>query len=182
MVNLERVETAETFNEARLHPTFSWADHDFNVRAGTIRLKFPEKKRVAYDLHFLASMKRTLVVIRTPCGADWNSMSPRGSARLCASCDKLVHDLSAMSESDARRLLRGTDQSLCVRYLYDQTGDIWFAEHFERRHSRAKLGVAAAAAALAGAAPLLTQACGGAALDDGPAFDAGADAADAGRE
>src|SRR6516225_4044473 len=109
-------------------------------------------------------MKRSLVVIRTPCGADWSSMSPRGSARLCASCDKLVHDLSAMSESNARRLLGETHDSLCVRYLYDQTGEIWFAEHSSRIPSAPALGMRAAAAALALAAtaPLLTQACGGA--------------------
>jgi len=132
-------------------------------------------------------MKRTLLVIRTPCGADWSSSSPRGSARLCASCDKLVHDLSAMPESNALRLLRETSESLCVHYLYDRTGEIWFAEHFERRSAGAKLGVAAAAAIVAATVvPLLTQACGGAALEEAATIDAGADAGgapvDGGRE
>ncbi len=84
-----------------------------------------------------------------------------------------------MTEKDAGQLLRQTSESLCVRYLHDQTGEIWFAEHFARRSSgRPSLGVKAAAAiALAATIPLLTQACGGAALDsDEKALDAGSDA------
>jgi hypothetical protein len=83
-----------------------------------------------------------------------------------------------MTEREARRLLRETPSSLCVRYLYDRTGEIWFAEHFERRTSGAALGVKAVAATLAVAATVatLTQACGGAAMEDDRVIDAGADA------
>lgn len=113
-------------------------------------------------------------------------MDPRGSARLCGQCDKLVHDLSGMGERAARELLGSTSGSLCVRYLYDATGQIWFegkqdlvppaALHRKRR--------GLAAAAVMAAAPLLFQACGGAGLDDysyqagaGTGQDADADAA-----
>jgi len=42
--------------------------------------------------------------------------------RLCAECNKVVHDLSAMTDADARRALRSGP--ICVRYLYDVHGNI----------------------------------------------------------
>jgi hypothetical protein len=110
-------------------------------------------------------MHKDDVIIRTPCGADWNAMDPRGRARLCRSCDKLVHDLSGMSEGEAGQLLAQTPTSLCVRYLYDATGKIWFTDDLcqvvpRERLSRGARGVVALSALVA--APLLFQACGGA--------------------
>ena len=115
-------------------------------------------------------MKREEVRIRTPCGADWDSMDARGSARLCGQCDKLVHDLSGMGERAARELLGSTSGSLCVRYLYDATGRIWFEDKQElvlpaALHRKRR---SLAAAAVMAAAPMLFQACGGAGLDDYP--------------
>jgi len=107
-------------------------------------------------------MKRDQVTIRTPCGADWNAMEPRRNARHCGACDRLVHDLSSMSESDAEQLLKSTPESLCVRYLYDETGKIWFSPAptlVPRERLNRKRGLALS---LLVAAPLLMQACGGA--------------------
>jgi hypothetical protein len=91
-------------------------------------------------------------------------MAPRKSARFCGDCNKLVHDLSSMSESRARQLLEQSSESLCVRYLHDQTGEIWFAEDFARRTAKERLRAGALATALS--IPALVQACGGAGLDD----------------
>lgn len=119
-------------------------------------------------------MHKDDVVISTPCGADWNAMEPRGRARLCRSCDKLVHDLSGMQQGEAGELLARTPTSLCVRYLYDQTGKIWFREDFaqstsgvipSQRLTRGAKGALALSALVA--APLLVQACGGNAGNDG---------------
>lgn len=111
-------------------------------------------------------MHKDDVVISTPCGADWNAMEPRGRARLCRSCNKLVHDLSGMEQGEAGELLARTPTSLCVRYLYDQTGRIWFREDFApsevipaQRLTRGAKGALALSALVA--APLLFQACGG---------------------
>jgi hypothetical protein len=66
-------------------------------------------------------------------------MQPRGTHRLCAACDKVVHDLSGLTEAESRTLLAGTSQSLCVRYLHDATGRIWHREDFaEARTQRAR--------------------------------------------
>ena len=52
-------------------------------------------------------------------------MTPEGDrARRCASCATLVHDLSSMSEADARATL--ASQQACVRYLYDGDGNVTF--------------------------------------------------------
>jgi hypothetical protein len=102
-------------------------------------------------------------------------MSPRGTARVCGVCDKLVHDLSAMSEREARSLLRArSTEGLCIRYLHDANGDIWLGG----RVARAAAGLVPAArlarrsAAMAAAAlvltPVLTEACGGAAPGPNP--------------
>jgi hypothetical protein len=83
----------------------------------------------------------------------------------------LVHDLSAMSEPSARRLLESSNESLCVRYLHDRTGEIWFAEDFARART---LGDHLRAGALATALtlPALVQACGGADPSGPSAYDA----------
>jgi hypothetical protein len=119
-------------------------------------------------------MNRDDAPIARPCGADWNAMSPRGTARFCGACDKLVHDLSALSEREARSLLRArSTEGLCIRYLHDANGDIWFGG----RGARAAAGLVPAArlarhgAALAAAlvlTPVLTEACGGAAPGPNP--------------
>jgi hypothetical protein len=124
------------------------------------------------------SVKTRDVVIRTPCGADWKAMDPRGPARFCADCKKLVHDLSALSELEARALLSGTSESLCVRYLHDASGEIWFEGGQKLvpvpRLTRGRRGLAAVALA---AAPVLFQACGGADAYGSDPYDAGSDAA-----
>jgi hypothetical protein len=109
-------------------------------------------------------MNKGEVVIRTPCGADFDAMDPRGTARFCGSCNKLVHDLSLLGEAKARALLRSAPESLCVRYLHDETGKIWFGEAPTKlvatdRLTRGKRAMAAAALAVT---PMLIQACGGA--------------------
>ena len=126
-------------------------------------------------------MKRDEASIGTACGADWKTMQPRGTARLCDTCDKLVHNLSAMTERDARRLLRQPlRQSLCIRYLHDAEGNVWFGSDVSEalipanRIVRGGLAIAASAAALA-LTPLLTEACGGASPYD-DAYSRGADA------
>jgi hypothetical protein len=113
-------------------------------------------------------MNRDEARIAAPCGADWKGMQPRGRARLCAQCDKLVYDLSSLSERDARALLRRpANESLCIRYLHDTEGNIRFGEEpTERvipasRLSGGRVAMAAAATALAFGS-MLVEACGGA--------------------
>jgi hypothetical protein len=110
-------------------------------------------------------MKKSELPIATPCTADWRSMTPADGGRFCGDCKKVVRDLSTMRERDARNLLRSNDNgALCVRYLYDRHGRIFFAgdagdpqalvpASFLQRAKRAALTAAMIAA------PLSLQAC-----------------------
>jgi hypothetical protein len=54
-------------------------------------------------------------------------MKPSDNKRFCDACKKHVHDLSAMTEEDARAALATPPaEGLCVRYLYDAHGAIVF--------------------------------------------------------
>lgn len=125
-------------------------------------------------------MKRDELRIATPCGERWETMAPNGGGRLCATCDKVVHDLSTMSETRARRLL-ATKKDLCVRYLFDEHGNVWFAGDApplaSRLLNRAKRGVAVAAAL---ASPLALQACMGTMPAEDEVVPVAASASDAG--
>jgi hypothetical protein len=51
---------------------------------------------------------RLPVPLRTPCAADFSSMTVLDArARLCAACDAVVHDVSGRTEGEIRALLAG---------------------------------------------------------------------------
>lgn len=112
-------------------------------------------------------MHRDEIPIASPCGVYWNGMTlADAKKRFCADCKKHVHDLSQMSRAEARTLLSSTaTENLCVRYLHDERGEIWFAPEAAPlvapgRLARVKRFALAAAAV---AAPLSLTACMGAA-------------------
>lgn len=109
-------------------------------------------------------MNKLHVRVHTPCDVDWDSLSPSGTNRFCGACKKVVHDLSSLSESEARSLMQQQPASLCVRYLHDEHGVIQFRSAPIVAASR--LSRLRDAAALV--APLLVQACGGADFNDVP--------------
>ena len=104
-------------------------------------------------------MNKTELPIATPCNADWSTMDPRDRGRFCGECKKLVHDLSALRETAARKLLASKGEGLCVRYLHDEHGNVWFQEQLVARQGLLRRAGQLAAVALA---PVLT-ACMGAA-------------------
>lgn len=62
-----------------------------------------------------------------PCSADWEQMDGDGATRFCRLCKKDVHDLSSMTEADARAFLSAGDQP-CIRYRHDARGDVVFTD------------------------------------------------------
>jgi hypothetical protein len=112
-------------------------------------------------------MKHTDIRIDTPCGADWSQMTATDArARLCAQCNKVVHDLTAMTEREVRGVVG--DGPVCVRYLYDVHGRVLFggapagakivpASALLSRAARSRWLAAAALAATA----IVFEACGG---------------------
>ena len=59
-----------------------------------------------------------------PCSQDWGEMAGDDRARFCKECDLTVHDLSAMSEADARALLAGPAERVCVRFGVRRDGTV----------------------------------------------------------
>lgn len=109
-------------------------------------------------------MLRDEVPLHFPCGASFAEMKKlEDRKRLCAACDTVVHDLSAMSEDEARALLASRDRArLCVRYLYDaRTGEIAFEGLVPAASLTARMKQRFAQAALLAAPLVLVEACGG---------------------
>lgn len=72
----------------------------------------------------MSTTQRSLDVIQveTPCTADWESMRGGDRVRFCDHCQKNVHNLSAMTEDEATRLVCEQAGELCVRYSRDAKG------------------------------------------------------------
>ena len=89
----------------------------------------------------------------TPCPADWEAMAGDAKSRFCAGCQKSVHDLSAMTRTDAEALLCDAAGRQCVRFERASDGAIKTLDYrpaAPARHgwkSWAGLGVLLAAAA-----------------------------------
>ena len=73
-------------------------------------------------------MKTTELPIESPCQADWSTMNPRKTGRFCGDCKKVVQDLSSMKQADAKRRVAEAPAGLCIRYLHDEHGNIWFKD------------------------------------------------------
>ena len=92
-------------------------------------------------------MRDVIVSFPKPCEEPWESMAPRGCNRHCASCDKIIHDLSALTFDEADRLLEH-EEEVCVRAQIGSDG----AVALKRGGTRRLIAAAGAGLALATAA------------------------------
>lgn len=84
---------------------------------------------MAWALLMDASMKKSAIAIGSPCTVDWKSMTVVDGGRFCGDCRKVVRNLSAMTEDEAKALLAEPRQAeLCVRYMHDRDGEVVFAK------------------------------------------------------
>jgi hypothetical protein len=58
----------------------------------------------------------SVVKVEEPCAAAWDAMRGDQRARFCQRCNLSVHNLSAMSNEEAKQLLDRSHGRLCVRY------------------------------------------------------------------
>ncbi|MBV1860545.1 MAG: hypothetical protein KUG77_19185 [Nannocystaceae bacterium] len=101
-------------------------------------------------------MKADDIRIPEPCNEDWGRMTPEQRGRFCGACQKKVHDLSAMSENDAKSILN-SEADICVSYLSDESGAVHFQPErivpvgrlFRRASATAAAGLSLALAACA---------------------------------
>lgn len=74
-------------------------------------------------------MKREELPVKFPCHVDWRRMTPVEGGRFCGDCRKTVRDLSALTEEEAKALLRAARPGeLCMRARVDAEGEIVFAK------------------------------------------------------
>ncbi|MGH1345912.1 MAG: hypothetical protein ACRBN8_30390 [Nannocystales bacterium] len=101
-------------------------------------------------------MKADDIRIPKPCNEDWGRMTPEQRGRFCGACQKKVHDLSAMSEAEAKGVL-DSQGDICVSYLSDESGVVQFQPDrivpvgrlFRRASATAAAGLSLALAACA---------------------------------
>jgi hypothetical protein len=100
------------------------------------------------------AMRDLRVSFPRPCEEKWEAMTPAGRARICARCDKAVHDLASYTLDEAKELLR--DPQACVRARIRGDGSIALKPS---RGSARRMVIAAAATAglLTAGAPALAK-------------------------
>ncbi|MFM7378518.1 MAG: hypothetical protein ACKO1O_10405 [Erythrobacter sp.] len=86
-----------------------------------------------------------------PCVESWDAMRPTGCHRHCATCDKVIHDLAALTIEEAEALL-AREEEACVRAEIGRGGVVRLKPS---GRSTGRRMVAAAGASLA----LATAAC-----------------------
>jgi len=65
-----------------------------------------------------------LIEVQNSCPKDWNRMSGSDQKRFCDHCHRHVHNLSAMTESEAQELICREAGELCVRFTRLTNGKI----------------------------------------------------------
>src|ERR1041385_5652429 len=68
-------------------------------------------------------MKPPIAIVK-PCSADWSQMTGDDRQRLCAQCNKHVHNLSALTPSELQRFVAQRDGTECIGYQFRSDGSI----------------------------------------------------------
>ena len=74
------------------------------------------------------------IPIAKPCSADWSAMDGDDRRRLCAQCNKHVHNLSALPPRLLRRFVEQHDGTECIGYAVRENGDIITAPRWPWLH------------------------------------------------
>jgi hypothetical protein len=74
-------------------------------------------------------MSLDVINVAEPCTESWEGMSGDDRVRYCQGCRKHVYNLSAMTRSDAERLVCESAGSLCVRFARSETGLVQTLEY-----------------------------------------------------
>lgn len=79
-------------------------------------------------------MHKDSLPIAKPCHVDFDAMTRGDKSRFCGACKKQVHELTKLTESEARTLLAAPSaEGLCVRYVHDDLGHVVFRDSFRDR-------------------------------------------------
>ena len=70
-----------------------------------------------------------VIEVAEPCTELWDGMTGDDRMRYCTGCRKHVYNLSAMSRTEAERLVCEGAGSLCVRFARTETGQVQTLEY-----------------------------------------------------
>lgn len=91
-----------------------------------------------------------------PCDEPWEAMAPVGCDRICARCDKVIHDLDQYRFDEVEALLR-RDPATCVRARIGSDGVVALKPGGRGRVLRVAVGVGVSAGLLSASAPAFAQ-------------------------
>lgn len=101
-------------------------------------------------------MRDLRVSFPRPCDERWEAMAPSGCDRVCARCDKRIHDLSHYELDEAEALLRRNPDT-CVRARIDADGVVALKPGRRGNMRRMVVAIAATAGLLTAAAPAFAK-------------------------
>ena len=90
----------------------------------------------------------------SPCSEPWEGMAPAGCHRHCASCDKVIHNLEAMTVEDVEGLV-ASGEEVCVRARVAADGTVALAQGPGRGRRRLVATVGATMALAACQTPMV---------------------------
>ena len=91
-----------------------------------------------------------------PCDEQWEAMTPAGCDRVCARCDKVIHDLSQYEFGEAETLLR-SDPDACVRAHIGADGAVALKPGRPGGTRRTMIAIAATASLLTAGTPAFAR-------------------------
>ena len=101
-------------------------------------------------------MRDLRVSFPRPCDEEWEAMAPVDRSRICARCDKVIHDLSHYEFDEAEALLRRSPDT-CVRARIGADGAVALKPGHRAKARRMMVAVAVTAGLLAAAEPALAR-------------------------
>jgi len=106
----------------------------------------------------ISMSKNSVYEIKSPCTESWNEMSGNERVRFCSHCAKDVNNISEMTERKARKLVRRSAGSLCIRYRVDPaTKSPIFAPRIVQIAGRAGIAAGVLGSSMALSAPVIAQ-------------------------
>ncbi|MEO6711070.1 MAG: hypothetical protein ABI054_01610 [Planctomycetota bacterium] len=66
--------------------------------------------------------------IHKPCPKRWDELEGGDRKRFCSACSLHVHDAVKLSEAEARELVTGATERVCMRIQYDASGTAMFRD------------------------------------------------------
>jgi hypothetical protein len=72
----------------------------------------------------MSKRSKLQLTIASPCPASWDDMEGDDRVRFCGECELNVYNLSAMTESEALKLIAEREGRVCVRMYKREDGTV----------------------------------------------------------